>query len=435
MVPSENLISEGQAPGGAMKVIVVGGGVIGVTTAYYLAEAGHEVVVCDRQKAPAQETSFANSGEISSGYASPLAAPGVPLKALKWLAMKDGPFSFRPKFDPKMWLWLARMLRNCTAARYAANKAIMMPLAEYSRDMLRVLREGTDISYDERSQGTLQLFRTQQQLDAIASDVAVLDKFEVPYEILDAAGCIAAEPGLAGGHQKIAGGLRLADDETGDCRLFTERLAELCAQRGVVFRFGNGVHSLDHRDGRVRQIGCTDGHIRADAVVLATGSYTERFMRKLHQRVPIYPLKGYSLTVPVADAESAPVSTVIDETYKVAITRLGDRIRIGGTVEMSGFDLTLYEPRRAPLERSLRELFPGAGDLREAHFWCGLRPMTPDGPPIVGRTKLTNLYINSGHGMLGWTMACGSGKILADMISGREPEIDASGLGPERYWV
>ncbi len=416
-----------------MKVIVVGGGVIGVTTAYYLAEAGHEVVVYDRQKGPAQETSYANSGEISSGCASPLAAPGVPLKALKWMAMKDGPFSFRPKFDPKMWMWLARMLRNCTAERYEANKSLMVPLAEYSRDMLRVLREGTDIAYDELSHGTLQLFRTQEQLDGIAADVAVLDKFEVPYEILDAASCIAAEPGLAGARHYIAGGLRLPDDETGDCRLFVQRLTELCVERGVVFKFGQKVFSIDAWAGKVQRI-TADGPGEADAFVLAAGSYSERFMRKLHQRLPVYPLKGYSLTVPVANADAAPVSTVIDETYKVAITRLGDRIRIGGTVEMSGFDLTLHESRRAPLERSLGELFPGAGDLREAHFWCGLRPMTPDGPPILGRTKLPNLYINTGHGMLGWTMACGSGKILADMISGREPEIDISGLGPERYW-
>lgn len=416
-----------------MKVIVVGGGVIGVTTAYYLAEAGHEVVVYDRQRGPAQEASYANSGEVSSGCASPLAAPGMPLKALKWLAMKDGPFSFRPKFDPKMWMWLARMLRNCTAERYQANKSLMVPLAEYSRDMLRVLREGTDISYDELSHGTLQLFRTQEQLDGIASDVAVLDKFEVPYEILDAAGCVAVEPGLAGARHNITGGLRLPDDETGDCRLFAQRLTELCVERGVVFKFGQNVFSIDAWAGKVQRV-TADGHGKADAFVLAAGSYSERFMRKLYQRVPLYPLKGYSLTMPVADAAAAPVSTVIDETCKVAITRLGDRIRIGGTVEMSGFDLTLHESRRAPLERSLRELFPGAGNLREAHFWCGLRPMTPDGPPILGRTKLPNLFLNTGHGMLGWTMACGSGKILADMISGREPEIDISGLGPARFW-
>ncbi|PWK76353.1 D-amino acid dehydrogenase [Aminobacter sp. AP02] len=418
-----------------MKVIVVGSGIIGVTTAYYLAEAGHEVVVYDRQEGPGQETSYANSGEISSGYASPLAAPGVPAKALKWLAMKDGPFSFRPKFDPKMWMWLARTLRNCTAERYQANKALMMTLAEYSRDMLRVLRQGTGISYNELSHGTLQLLRTQEQLDGIASDVAVLDRFEVPYEILDASGCITAEPGLAGAGHNIVGGLRLPDDETGDCRLFAERLAELCTERGVGFRFGKRVYSLEHAGGRVHHLVSDDGISTADAFVLAAGSYSERFMRKLHQRVPLYPLKGYSLTLPLVDADRAPVSTVVDETYKVAITRLGDRIRIGGTVELSGFDLTLHEKRRFPLERSLRELFPGAGDLRQAEFWCGLRAMTPDGPPILGRTKLPNLFLNTGHGMLGWTMACGSGKILADMISGREPEIDARGLGPERFWT
>lgn len=416
-----------------MRVVVIGGGVIGVTTAYYLAEAGHEVVVFDRQKGPAQETSYANAGEISSGYASPLAAPGVPLKALKWLFTKDGPFVFRPKFDPKYWLWLARMLGNCTAERYAANKALMMPLAEYSRDMLRVLREATGISYDEGSHGTLQLFRAQEQFDRAAADVAMLDRFQVPYEILDAEGCIAAEPGLAGARDRIAGGLRLPDDETGDCRLFTERLVDLAAKRGVTFRFNSRIFHFDMEGGKVVRAAASGGMGDADAFVLATGSYTERFMRKLKQRVPIYPLKGYSLTVPIADEGAAPASTVIDETYKVAITRLGRRIRVGGLAELSGFDLTLREQARAQLERSLRELF-GVGDLREASYWCGLRPMTPDGPPVIGRTKIPNVYVNAGHGMLGWTMACGSAKVLADLISGREPEIDASGLGPQRYW-
>lgn len=433
-MPAGIQMDRGYALGSGMKVLVVGGGVIGVTTAYYLAEAGHEVVVCERQMGPAQETSFANAGEISPGYAGPLAAPGVPLQVLKWLATKDSPFAFRPNFDPKMWLWLAKMLRNCTARRYAANKALMMPLAAYSRDMLRALRAATAIAYDERSQGTLQLFRSQEQLDRAASDVFVLDRFEVSHEILDADGCIAAEPALAGARGKIAGGLRLPDDETGDCRLFTERLAELCAERGVVFEFGRKVTSLRTGDGKISRAATSAGPIEADAFVLATGAYSERFMRKLDQRVPVYPLKGYSLTVPIADAAAAPVSTVIDETHKIAITRLGDCVRIGGTVELSGFDLTLHESRRAPLERSLNELFPGVGDLREANFWCGLRPMTPDGPPIVGRARLPNLFINTGHGMLGWTMACGSGKVLADIISGRAPEIDVSGLGPQRYW-
>ncbi|WP_269931479.1 D-amino acid dehydrogenase [Aminobacter sp. HY435] len=417
-----------------MRVVVIGGGVIGVTTAYYLAEAGHEVVVYDRQSGPAQEASYANAGEISSGHAAPLAAPGMPLRALKWLVARDSPLVFRPKFDPKYWLWMARTLRNCTAERYASNKAQMMALAEYSRDLLRVLRQATGISYDERSMGTLQLFRSQEQLDQAVADSSMLDRFSIPYDILDADGCLAAEPGLGSLRDKIAGGMRLPDDETGDCRLFTERLAELCAARGVVFKFGRKVVSIDHWGGRVRRIVATDGKVEADAYVVAAGSYSERFMRKLSQRLPVYPLKGYSLTVPISDARLAPVSTVIDETRKVAITRLGDRIRIGGTMEMSGFDVALYESCRPPLERALDELFPGAGDLREARFWCGLRPMTPDGPPIVGRARFPNLFVNSGHGMFGWTMACGSSKILADIISGRAPEIDASGLGPQRYW-
>ena len=416
-----------------MKVVVVGGGVIGVTTAYYLAEAGHEVVVYDRQRGPAQETSYANSGEISSGYASPLAAPGLPRKALKWLLTTNGPLSIRPKFDPKMWIWLARMLRNCTAERYAANKALMTPLAEYSRDMLRVLREGTGISYDERSQGTLELFRTQEQMGGAAADLAALDRFEIPYEILGADQCIAVEPGLAGARAEFAGGLRLPDDETGDCRLFTERLAEMCAARGVVFSYSNKVFHFTARDGKIHAVGGAAGNMAADAYVLAAGSYSERFMRKLRQRLPIYPLKAYSLTLPIVDDGAAPVSTVIDEARKVSITRLGNRIRVGGAMEMAGFDVTLNEARRAVLESLLDEFFPGAGDLRAAQFWCGLGAMTPDGPPIVGRTKIPNLYINTGHGMLGWTMASGSGKIVADMISGREPEIDVSGLGPERY--
>lgn len=418
-----------------MRVVVVGGGVIGITTAYYLAEAGHEVVVYDRQNCPAQETSYANAGEISSGYASPLAAPGVPLQALKWMLSKDSPFVFKPNLDPNFWRWLFQFLRNCTAERYQANKAVMMPLAEYSRDLLRVLRQATGISYDEGSHGTLQLFRSQEQLDRAAADTSVLDRFQVPYEILDAAGCISAEPGLAAARDRISGGLRLPDDETGDCRLFTEKLAALCASRGVVFKYGNEVNSFKRFDGKVARIRTADGATEGDAFVLAAGSYSERFMRRLGQSVPVYPLKGYSLTVPLAVGQAGPVSTVVDETNKVAITRLGDCIRVGGTLEMSGFDVTLYEGRRALLERSLRELFPGADNLREASFWCGLRPMTPDGPPVVGRTKLSNLFINTGHGMLGWTMACGSGKILADMISGWEPEIEVAGLGPQRYWA
>jgi D-amino-acid dehydrogenase len=416
-----------------MKILVLGGGVIGVTTAYYLAEAGHEVTVFDRQKGPALETSFANAGEVSPGYASPWAGPGIPLKAIKWLLMKHGPLVVRPAFDPHMWTWLLKMLRNCTAERYALNKSRMVPLAEYSRDTLKALRAATGIAYDERAKGTLQLFRTQKQLDGTAGDVEVLKKYGVPYEILDAEGCIAAEPALAGVRGKFVGGLRLPGDETGDCKMFTDRLAELCVARGVTFEYGTSIRRVIRSRNRIANINTDKGWRAADAYVMAMGSYSAQFMRKVKRPIPVYPVKGYSITVPIKDADAAPVSTVMDETYKVAITRLGDRIRVGGTAEISGFDLRLHESRRRTLEHSVGDLFPDGGDLKAASFWCGLRPMTPDGPPLVGRSELANLYLNTGHGTLGWTMACGSAKVLADIISSRVPEINARDLGPERY--
>ena len=332
-------------------------------------------------------------------------------------------------------MWIFRMLRNCTSSRYAINKARMVPLAEYSRDCLRALREQTGIAYDERSRGTLQLFRTQAQVDGTGGDVEVLKQFGVPFELLDAAGCIEAEPALARVREKIKGGLRLPGDETGDCKLFTERLAEICRKRGVTFRFGVETGKLAHNttDTEVLSVKAGAETIKADAYVMALGSYSARWMRTRHVPIPVYPIKGYSITFPVTDADAAPVSTIMDESYKIAITRLGDRIRVGGTAEVSGYDLTLHETRRATLEHSVQDLFPDAGSTENATFWCGLRPMTPDGPPIIGPTRYKNLFVNTGHGTLGWTMACGSGKVLADIMSGRTPDIDASELGMERY--
>jgi len=416
-----------------MKVLVLGGGVIGVTSAYYLAEAGHEVEVVDRQPGPALETSFANAGEVSPGYSSPWAGPGVPAKAVKWLLMPHGPLVIRPHFDPAMWRFLFQLLANCTSRRYAINKARMVPIAEYSRDCLKVLRQATGIQYDGGQGGTLQLFRTVKQVEHTSADIAVLKHFGVPYEILDAAGCIAVEPGLAAARDKIVGGLRLPDDETGDCKMFTEALAKLAEEKGVRFRFSTPIERLEAEGGRVTAVATKAGKLTADAYVVALGSYSPFLLRPLDISVPVYPVKGYSLTLPVVDASAAPVSTVMDESYKVAITRLGSRIRVGGTAELSGFDLTLRENRRATLAHSVSDLFQGGGDLAAATFWCGLRPMTPDGPPVIGRSWLPNLYLNTGHGTLGWTMSCGSGRVLADLISGRNPDIDLQGLGPERY--
>jgi len=416
-----------------MKVAVLGAGVVGVTSAYYLAKAGHEVTVIDRQPGAALETSHANAGEISPGYASPWAAPGIPAKAVKWLLMDHPPLILRPKFDPDMIGWLLAMLRNCTSSRYALNKARMVRLAEYSRDRLIDLRAETGIRYDERMRGTLQLFRTQHQLDGVAKDIEVLKAGGVPFEVLDRAGCIAAEPGLANARDTLVGGLRLPNDETGDCFMFTTALAKLAAELGVGFQYETAVTGLRTEAGRVVGVATSRGEVKADAYLVALGSYSPALVKPLGMRLPVYPVKGYSITVPIADAERAPVSTLLDESYKIAITRLGDRIRVGGMAEISGYTNDLRPERRRTLEHSLGSLFPGAGTNREATFWSGLRPMTPDGTPVIGGTPIDNLFLNTGHGTLGWTMACGSGQVIADLISGTAPAIDTADLSISRY--
>ncbi len=416
-----------------MKVIVLGSGIIGTTTAYYLARLGHEVEVVDRQPAAAMETSFANAGQISPGYSAPWAAPGIPLKALKWMFSKHSPLVIRPTADPQQWLWMAQMLRNCTADAYAVNKARMLRLAGYSRECFGTLRAETGIAYDQRTQGTVQLFRTQQQLDDAAKDIAVLRQCGVPFELLDRDGCVAAEPALARVRDKIVGGLRLPNDETGDCFQFTQRLADRAAEQGVRFRFGTAIRALESGGGRVSAVITDAGRLQADAYVMALGSYSPQLLKPLGIAIPVYPVKGYSITVPISDPTGAPVSTVMDETHKVAVTRLGDRIRAAGTAELAGYDLKLRASRRRTVDHVVRDLFPAGGDVAQGEFWCGLRPMTPDGTPLVGATAIPNLYLNTGHGTLGWTMSCGSGRLLADIVSGRTPEISSDGLGMERY--
>lgn len=416
-----------------MKVAILGAGVIGVTSAYYLARAGHEVTVIERQPGPALETSHANAGEISPGYASPWAAPGIPVKAVKWLLMNYPPLILRPKLDMAMVSWVLAMLRNCTTSRYALNKGRMVRLAEYSRDRLIDLRAETGIRYDERMQGTLQLFRTQAQLDGVAKDIEVLQADGVAFEVLDKAGCIAAEPGLANARDSLVGGLRLPNDETGDCFMFTNALAALAADLGVTFQYGTTVAGLETEGGRISAVRTDRGQVKADAYLVAMGSYSPALVKPLGLRLPVYPVKGYSITVPIVDADRAPVSTLLDESYKIAITRLGDRIRVGGMAEISGFTNDLNPRRRSALEYSLESLFPGAGASGEASFWSGLRPMTPDGTPVVGGTRIDNLFLNTGHGTLGWTMACGSGQVIADLIGGATPAIDTRDLSIARY--
>lgn len=416
-----------------MRIVILGAGVIGVTSAWYLAQAGHEVVVIDRQAGPALETSFANAGEISPGYASPWAAPGIPAKAMKWLFMEHAPLILRPQMDLAMLRWLIAMLGNCNARDYAVNKGRMVRLAEYSRDKLIELRGTTGISYDERSQGTLQLFREEKQLAGIDKDIAVLKADGVAYEVLDRAGCIAAEPGLAGSNIPLAGGLRLPGDETGDCFKFTNRLAEMAAAAGVEFKMGTTIRRMVRQGGRIAGVETDGGMVTGDAYLVALGSFSPKLVGPLGLKLPVYPVKGYSITVPIVDEGRAPVSTLLDESYKVAITRLGDRIRVGGMAEISGFNNDLPEARRATLEYSLGSLFPGAGDTSRASYWSGLRPMTPDSTPVVGATKFDNLFLNTGHGTLGWTMACGSAAVIADVMSGKRAAIETADLSIARY--
>lgn len=416
-----------------MKVIILGSGVIGTTAAYYLAEAGHEVVVLERQAGPALETSFANAGEVSPGYSSPWAAPGIPLKALKWLFMRHRPLFIWPRPDPALIRWSLMMLRNCTSAAYERNKSRMVPIAEYSRDLLRALRTEAGIAYDERSLGTLQLFRSQKMLDGTDKDVATLKKLGVPYELLDVEGCIRHEPALGLVRGKFVGGLRLPGDETGDCFKFTNALAALCRQLGVEFRYSTTISGIVAEGDQVTGVTTDKGTITGDAYVVALGSYSPLLLRRIGIDLPVYPVKGYSLTVPITDPAGAPESTVMDETHKVAITRLGDRIRVGGMAELDGYSTKLRPSRRATLEYVVTDLYPRGGDVAKASFWSGLRPMTPDGPPVIGKARYGNLFLNTGHGTLGWTMSCGSGRVLADLVSGKRPEIDTRGLDLSRY--
>ena len=415
-----------------MHVVILGSGVVGVASAWYLRQAGHDVTVIDREVGPAEETSAGNAGQISPGYAAPWAAPGVPLKAVKWMFQRHAPLAISLDGTQFQLRWMWQMLRNCDTRHYAENKGRMVRLSEYSRDCLKALRESTCIQYEGRQGGTLQLFRTAKQYENATRDIAVLQDAGVPYQLLESSRLAEAEPALADVAHKLTGGLRLPNDETGDCQLFTRRLAEMARQAGVVFRFNTAVDKLLVEGDRICGVQCGDEVIKGDGYVMAFGSYSTAMMKGMVD-IPVYPLKGYSLTIPIKEESGAPVSTILDETYKIAITRFDQRIRVGGMAEIVGFNKALLKPRRETLEMVVGDLFPRGGFIEQATFWTGLRPMTPDGTPIVGRTPYKNLWLNTGHGTLGWTMACGSGQLLSDLISGRTPAIPFEDLSVARY--
>jgi D-amino-acid dehydrogenase len=420
-----------------MRVMVLGAGVIGTSAAYYLAKAGHEVVVVDRRSGPALETSFANAGGICPGFAGPWAQPGMPAKVARWLFARHAPFVLRPRLDTQQWRWLTRFLRNCRPERFARNKARMQRIAHYSKACLKELREETGIAFDHGTAGVLQLFRTEEELAGAENSTRVLTEFQVKHRMLDAAGVLAVEPALRAATTTFAGGLHLPDDETGDCHKFTVALAELLRQRVVAFRFDTEVKRLLLDGDRITGIATDDGTLRADAYVVALGSEAPRLLRPLGIDLPIYPVKGYSVTVEVDASVPAPRSCVMDEHYKVMITRLGTRIRAAGVAEIAGYDVSVRRSGVATVLQSLRELFPQVAIARgasawEANAWAGLRPMTPDGPPYLGSTGIANLFVNVGQGSNGWTQACGCGRIVADIVSGRDPDIDFEGFGIDR---
>lgn len=415
-----------------MKVLVLGAGVVGVTSAYFLAKQGHEVTVIDRESTTAEETSYGNAGQLSFGYSSPWAAPGIPLKAIKWLFSQHAPLKIRPDGSLFQIRWMLQMWRNCTQERYAINKERMLRLSGYSQQCLHALQDETGIQFESRRQGTLQLFRTDKQMEDAQRDVKALHDAGVAYDLVEGDRLAEIEPALAHVRHKLVGGLRTPDDETGDCRIFTHELTKLAADLGVEFKYGEVIQDLHQTADSISGVQCASGLYTADAYLVCLGPYSPLLLRGIVD-LPIYPMKGYSITVDITDPDRAPQSTLLDETYKIALTRFDSRIRVGGMAEVVGYDTHLHENRLRTLEMVLGDLFGGSYEPGDHEFWTGLRPKTPDSTPIVGTTKLKNLYLNTGHGTLGWTMSCGSGRLVADIISGKEPEIKHSDLGVQRY--
>jgi D-amino-acid dehydrogenase len=415
-----------------MRVMVLGAGVIGTTCAYYLAKAGHEVVVVERESGPALATSFANAGGICPGFAGPWAAPGMPRKIARWLFVRHAPVALRPRLDPHQWWWVARFLRNCSSERFARNKTRMQRIAHYSKACITELRAETGIAFDHGTDGVLQLFRTEAEFAGAEKSARVLAQFGVAYRIVDAREVLAIEPALRTAAATFAGGLHLPEDETGDCHKFTVALADILRQRGVALRYRTTVQRLLREDTRIAGVVTDRGTLTADAYVVALGSAAAPMLRSLGIDLPIYPVKGYSLTINLDGEMPAPRSSVMDEHYKVMITRLGTRLRVAGIAEIAGYDVSIRPSGPATVLQSLRELFPEVAKHGAVGAWAGLRPMTPDGPPYLGRTGIGNLFVDVGHGSNGWTQACGCGRVVADIVSGRRPEIDLEGFGIDR---
>ena len=409
-----------------MKVLILGAGVVGVTGAWYLAAAGHEVTVVERREEPGLETSFANGGQISASHAEPWAKPEIIPKILRWLGREDAPLLFRPRADWALWRWGLGFLRESLPGRFEANCKTLSGLAIYSRECLRSLRARTGIHYDELARGILHFCTNRKDLEALGRHAQAMRSLGIERELKSAAECLALEPALKGSRSPVVGGVYLPADESGDARKFTQALAALCRERGVRFLHGKTVTAIQAEAGKVSGIVAGKEELEADAYVVSLGSYSPLLLRPLGIRIPVYPLKGYSITLSLDGAHeaAAPTVSLTDEAHKIVISRLGKRLRAAGTAELTGYDTQVNQVRCDALVARVRHLFPGLGDLDPIDRWAGLRPATPNNVPVIGRTRLPNLFLNTGHGTLGWTLACGSGQLIADVVSGRRPEVE-----------
>jgi D-amino-acid dehydrogenase len=412
-----------------MKIIVLGAGLLGVTSAYFLRQQGHDVTVVDRQASPAAETSFANGGQISVSHAEPWANPGAPLKVLKWLGKEDAPLLFRIRADMRQWLWGLQFLRECTPARTRHNIEQIVRLGTYSRDTLQQLRRDIGIAYDERTQGILHFYTSEKEFDGAEGPAAQMRALGCDRRVISADEAVKLEPALRHIRPQLAGATYTAEDESGDANRFARELVKRCEADGVQFLLSHTVTALRESGGKIDHVEATDSEgrfqrLRADAYVLAMGSLSPLYAQPLGIHLPIYPAKGYSVTMPVKDASMAHQVSLTDDEYKLVFSRLGDRLRIAGTAELNGYDRDLNRVRCEAIVKRVEQLFPGAGDAEQAQFWTGLRPATPSNVPIIGRSKLPNLFLNTGHGTLGWTHSCGSGKSIARIVSGLKPEVD-----------
>jgi D-amino-acid dehydrogenase len=412
-----------------MRVIVLGAGVVGTASAWYLARAGHEVTVVERQGAAGLETSFANGGQISVSHAEPWANPDAPGKIWEWLGREDAPLLFRLRGDARQWAWGLRFLVECLPFRTRDNIRQILALALYSRAQLQLLRRDTGIQYDQLTRGILHFYTDEEEFERAVEQATLMRQYGCERDIKTAAECIAIEPALRHAAERIVGGTYTATDESGDARKFTEGLAQLAAAQGVRFLYGRSIKRLEAERRRIMSVVLADAEggddrISADAYVVALGSYSPLVLRSVGISIPVYPLKGYSITVPLEAGDEAPTVSLTDDSHKLVFSRLGERLRVAGTAELNGYNTDVNDVRCEAIVRRTFDLFPSAGHPERAEFWTGLRPATPSNVPVVGRTRYANLFLNTGHGTLGWTMACGSGRAIADLVSGRQPEPD-----------